>query len=438
MWRNSQWLLSIFQKGALPVKVVYQTCCGIDVHKSFLVATIIKTTSGVQPSYQKKRFSTFNNSILEFKQWLLDNSCRDVCMESTGKYWVPVFNLLEDEINVTIANPKWVKAVKGNKDDTKDSKWIGDLFRLGLVPGSYIPCKPIRILREFTRYRYKLTSCRSSEKNRFQNALTVCNVALDSVVSDIFGKSATSVIDYLLKQPDNSINHEEISSRLLRSLKKKSESVIESIEGYQMTDAQKYRMRLVHAHMDYITSTISDIDSMIDSLVEPYENAVQLLCTIPGVDRSSAITILSEIGTDMTQFSNSKRLCCWAGLTPGNNESPGKKKSVRITRAGVYLKPALVQVAHAAVKSNKSPYYKAKYERIMKRRGKKRAIIAVARMILTAVYHMLSTGEAWNPTDLYKIDMPEPLKNKQKEKAVKQAMKLLIAEGIIKEPLLAS
>ena len=438
MWWNSQWLLSIFQKGALPMKVVYQTCCGVDVHKSFLVATIIKTTSGVQPSYQKKRFSTFNNSILEFKKWLLDNSCRDVCMESTGKYWIPVFNLLEDELNVTIANPKWVKAVKGNKDDTKDSKWIGDLFRLGLVPGSYIPCKPIRILREFTRYRYKLTSCRSSEKNRFQNALTVCNVALDSVVSDIFGKSATSVIDYLLQQSDNSINHEEISSRLLRSLKKKSESVIESIEGYQMTESQKYRMRLVHAHMDYITSTISDIDSMIDSLVEPYENAVQLLCTIPGVDRNSAITIISEIGTDMTQFSNSKRLCCWAGLTPGNNESAGKKKSVRITRAGVYLKPALVQVAHAAVKSNKSPYYKAKYERIMKRRGKKRAIIAVARMILTAVYHMLSTGESWNPTDLYKIDMPEPLKNKQKEKAVKQAMKLLIAEGLIKESQLTS
>ena len=420
------------------MKVVYQTCCGVDVHKSFLVATIIKTSSGVLPSYQKKRFSTFNNSILEFKKWLLDNSCRDVCMESTGKYWIPVFNLLEDEINVTIANPKWVKAVKGNKDDTKDSKWIGDLFRLGLVPGSYIPCKPIRILREFTRYRYKLTSCRSSEKNRFQNALTVCNVALDSVVSDIFGKSATSVIDYLLKQSDNSINREEISSRLLRSLKKKSESVMESIEGYQMTDAQKYRMRLVHAHMNYITSTLADIDSMIDSLVEPYENAVQLLCTIPGVDRSSAITIISEIGTDMTQFSNSKRLCCWAGLTPGNNESAGKKKSVRITRAGVYLKPALVQVAHAAVKSNKSPYYKAPYERIMKRRGKKRAIIAVARMILTAVYHMLSTGEAWNPTDLYKIDMPEPLKNKQKEKAVRQAMKLLIAEGLINKSQPAS
>ena len=123
------------------MKVTYQTCCGVDVHKSFLVATIVKTTGGIEPSYQKKRFSTFNNSILEFKQWLINNNCHDVCMESTGKYWIPVFNLLEDQINVTIANPKWVKAVKGNKDDTKDSKWIGDLFRLGLVKGSYIPCK---------------------------------------------------------------------------------------------------------------------------------------------------------------------------------------------------------------------------------------------------------------------------------------------------------
>ncbi len=159
-------------------------------------------TSGVQPSYHKKRFSTFNNSILQFKNWLLQNQCHDDCMESTGKHWGSVFNLLEDDINVTIASPKWVKAVKGNKDDTKDSKWIGDLFRLGLVPGSYIPCKPIRILREFTRYRYKLTSCRSGEKDRCQHVLTVCNVALDSVVSDIFEKSATSVIDYLIEQSE--------------------------------------------------------------------------------------------------------------------------------------------------------------------------------------------------------------------------------------------
>ena len=217
------------------MKVTYQTCCGVDVHKSFPVATIVKTTGALSLLTKKKRFSTFNNSILEFNQWLPDNNCRDVCMESTGKYWVSVFNLLEDEINVVIANPKWVKAVKGNKDDTKDSKWIGDLFRLGLVRNSYIPCKKVRILQEYTRYRYKLVSCRSSEKNRYQNALTVCNVALDSVVSDIFGKSSTSIIDYLLEQPGTSINHEEIASKLLRRLKSKEDTVIESVEGYQIS-----------------------------------------------------------------------------------------------------------------------------------------------------------------------------------------------------------
>ena len=425
------------QERSSTMKVTYQTCCGVDVHKSFLVATIIKTSGGVEPDYQKKRFSTFNNSILEFKQWLLDNKCRYVCMESTGKYWVPVFNLLEDEINVTIANPKWVKAVKGNKDDTKDSKWIGDLFRLGLVKGSYIPCKKIRILREFTRYRYKLVSCRSSEKNRYQNALTVCNVALDSVVSDIFGKSSTSIIDYLLEQSDNSISHEVIASKLLRSLKSKEDAVIESIEGYQMTDSQKYRMHLVRAHMDYITAEINDIDLELESLLSSdpdFENAIQFLMTIPGVKRDSAITIISEIGIDMSQFSTSKRLCCWAGLVPGSNESGGKKKSVRITRAGVYLKPALVQCAHAAVKSEKSPYYKKKYESLTKRRGKKRAIVAIARMILTAIYQMLSTGEEWNPSDLYKIDMPEALIEKQKAKAIKQALKLLEREGLYPPP----
>lgn len=416
------------------MKVTFQTCCGVDVHKSFLVATIIKTSSGIEPSYQKRRFSTFNNSILEFKKWLLENECLYVCMESTGKYWIPVFNLLEDEINVTIANPKWVKAVKGNKDDTKDSKWIGDLFRLGLVRGSYIPCKKIRILREFTRYRYKLVSCRSSEKNRYQNALTVCNVALDSVVSDVFGKSSTSIIDYLLEQSGTSIDHEVIASKLLKRLKAKEDAVIESIEGYQMTDSQKYRMHLVRAHMDYITAAINDVDSEIESLISSdpdYENAVELLCIIPGVKYDSAITIISEIGIDMSQFCSSKRLCCWAGLTPGSNESAGKKKSVRITRAGVYLKPALVQCAHAAVKSDKSPYYKKKYESLVKRRGKKRAIIAIARMILTAIFQMLTTGETWNPCDLYKIDMPEALLEKQKQKAIKQAQKLLIREGLL-------
>ena len=412
------------------MKVVYPICCGVDVHKTFLVATLI-ISHGMTPHYFKKRFSTFNNSILQFKQWLIDNNCFDVCMESTGKYWVPIFNLLEDTIRITVANPKWVRAVKGNKDDTKDSKWIGDLFRLGLVPGSYIPDKPIRILREYTRYRSKLVSCKSSEKNRFQNAFTVCNVALDAVVSDMFGKSASSITDYLLTS--DSFNPQHCSSLLQKSLKKKAATVIESIEGYQMTSEQKERIVMVRSHLDFVQKSISTLDEKLDNMIVPYESAIALLRTIPGVDRASAITIISEIGTDMSQFSSSKRLCCWAGLTPGNNESAGKKKSVRITRAGVYLKPALVQVAHAAVKSNQSPYYRLKYERIAKRRGKKRAIIAIARMILTAIFHMFVTGEVFNPSDLYKIDMPQEMLERQKEKAIKQAFKLLISNGLIKD-----
>ena len=401
------------------MNVVYPVCCGVDVHKSFFIATIITTTSDIQPNYSRKRFSTFNNDIVRFADWLGLNNCNNVCMESTGKYWIPVFNILESgNINVT-----------RNKDDKKDSKWIGDLFRLGLVPGSFIPSKPIRVLREFTRYRYKLVSMKSSEKNRFQNAFTVCNIGLDSVVSDMFGKSATLITDYLLS--DDTFNLEFCVSLLQHSLKKKADSVLESIEGYQITKEQKLRMNTVRSHLTYIENSIKYLDDTIDSMVMPYESLIVLMCTIPGIERKSAITVISEIGNDVSLFDSSKRLCSWAGLTPGSNESAVKKKSVRISRAGVYLKPALVEIVHSAVKSTKSPYYKNKYEKLVKRRGKKRAIIAIARMILTAIYNMLLTGEVWNPCDLFKIDMPDELKAKQEEKAVKQAIKFLEKRGYL-------
>jgi hypothetical protein len=256
-------------------------------------------------------------------------------------------------------------------------------------------------------------------------------VALDAVVSDMFGKSASSITDYLIKTESFDPNH--CISLLHHSMKKNSDSIVESIEGYTMTTKQKERMIMIKEHLEFVEKSISKLDLKLDSMVTPYESAIYIIKTLPGIDRASAITILSEIGIDMSRFTSSKRLCCWAGLTPGNNESAGKKKSVRITRAGVYLKPALVQVAHAAVKSTKSPYYKIKYERISKRRGKKRAIIAIARMILTAIYHMLTTGEEFNPSDLYKIDMPTQMQEQQKAKAISRALKLLLSQGVIKD-----
>ena len=406
-------------------------CCGVDVHKKFLVATIL-TGDYLIPQCKQKHFGTSFRNLLAFKQWLLDNNCKDVCMESTGKYWVPVWNVLEGIGNVVIANPKWVSAVKGNKDDKKDSKWIGNLFRMGLVPSSYIPGKDIRILREFTRYRSKLVSMRSSEKNRYQNAFTVCNLTLDAVVSDIFGKSAMAIENYLL---DTDVVDPEFCTTLLqRSLKKKAAEIIEAVEGFNMTQEQKERVRIIQGHFADIDKRISQIDEIIGRLTAEHEGTISLLCTIPGIDRRLAITIISEIGTDMSEFGSSRRLCSWAGLVPGNNQSAGKKKSVKISRAGVYLKPALVEAAHAAVKATeKSPYFRIKYEKIMRRRGKKRAIIAIARMILTSIYAMVSTGEVFTPSDLLKYDMPEDIQKKRTLAEAKDAVKLLVSLGLVTE-----
>ena len=406
-------------------------CCGVDVHKKFLVATIL-TGDYLIPQCKQKHFGTSFRNLLAFKQWLLDNNCKDVCMEITGKYWVPVWNVLEGIVNVVIANPKWVSAVKGNKDDKKDSKWIGNLFRMGLVPSSYIPGKDIRILREFTRYRSKLVSMRSSEKNRYQNAFTVCNLTLDAIVSDMFGKSAMAIENYLLDT--DVVDPEFCVSLLQKKLKKKSAEIIEAVEGFNMTQGQKERVRIIQGHFADIDKRISQIDEIIGRLTAEHEGTISLLCTIPGIDRRLAITIISEIGTDMSEFGSSRRLCSWAGLVPGNNQSAGKKKSVRITRAGVYLKPALVEAAHAAVKATeKSPYFRIKYEKIMKRRGKKRAIIAIARMILTSIYAMVSTGEVFNPSDLLKYDMPEELLKKRTLAEAKDAVKLLVSLGLVAE-----
>ena len=256
------------------MKLTYPICCGVDVHKTFLVATII-TSEYVMPHYYQKRFSTFYNGLVAFKKWLLEYDCKDVCMESTGKYWVPVWNVLEDSCHVVIANPKWVSAVKGNKDDKKNSKWIGNLFRMGLVPSSYIPSKDIRILREFTRYRSKLVSMRSSEKNRFQNAFTVCNLTLDAVVSDMLGKSATDIENYLLDT--DTVDPEHCVSLLRCSLKKKASDVVEAVSGFNMTPEQKERGRIVQEHFADIDHRIAQLDEIIGDLVAEYEGQIPLL-----------------------------------------------------------------------------------------------------------------------------------------------------------------
>ena len=413
---------------------IYSKACGVDVHKSFIVAVICDST-GDKPKYTKKLFSTFNNQLIEFREWLIANDCQNVCMESTGKYYIPVYNALEGFIsNVVVANPKWVAVIKGEKDDNKDAKWIADLFKMGIVRSSFIPSKDFRILRELTRYIYKLTCIRSSEKNRYTNALTVGNCKLDMTFSDIFGKSSQSIIDIILN--NDSFSDEDIIRCLRKNCKSSHEDILESVSGLSFTTEQKLRIKIVEDHIDYLTNQINTLRDIVDELIKPYENYINLLMTIPGIDRNSAITIISEIGTDMSQFKNHYRLASWAGLAPGCNESAGKKKSVKISRAGVYLKPCLVEVAHCAVKDKANPYYANKFNKISKRRGKKRSTIAIARKILVAIYHMLSTGEVWNPTDLASNETNDKDRLKYTKNNFKQSLKQLFSLGLTSEELI--
>ena len=416
------------------MEVIYPKACGVDVHKTFIVAVICDSTNQI-PKYLKKRFSTFNNSLIDFRNWLLNNDCQNVCMESTGKYYIPVYNALEGFIsNVVVANPKWVKCIKGEKDDNKDAKWIADLFKLGIVRSSFIPSKDFRILREYTRYLYKLTCNRTSEKNRFTNALTVGNCKLDMVFSDIFGKSSQSIIQTILD--NNSFSDDDIINSLHKNCKSSHEDILSAVSGVSFTYEQKLRIKLIKDHIDYLTNEINDLRDIINNLVAPYEDYINLLMTIPGIDRNSAITILSEIGTDMSQFSSHYKLTSWTGLAPGCNESAGKKKSVKISRAGVYLKPCLVEVAHCAVKDKTNTYYSNKFNKISKRRGKKRAYIAIARKILVAIYHMLLTGEVWNPRDLASNETSDKDRLKYTKNNFKQSLKQLLSLGLTSNELL--
>ena len=416
------------------MEIIYPKACGVDVHKTFIVAVICDSTS-ITPKYTRKRFSTFNNDLIRFKDWLLQNDCSNVCMESTGKYYVPVYNALDSFIsNVVVANPKWVKAIKGEKDDNKDAKWIADLFKMGLVRSSYIPSKDFRILREMTRYRYKLTNTKSSEKNRFTNALTVSNCKLDMVFADIFGKSSQSIVDIILN--NDNFSDKDIISCIDKKCKSSQEDILSSIGGIQFTNEQKLRINIVKDHIDYLNNQITKLSDIIDTLIAPYESYIKLLCTIPGVDRNSAIGILSEISNDISQFKSHYQLASWAGLAPGCNESAGKKKSVKISRAGVYLKPYLVEVAHSAVKDKTNSYYAKKFEKISKRRGKKRAIIAIARKILVAIYHMFETGEVWNPVDLASVETPVEDRIKYTKNNLNQSLKQLLSLGLTSDELI--
>ena len=388
------------------MKLKYSICCGLDVHKNIIVATIVTTNKDGISEYNQKSFSTINSDIQKFHDWLIENNCYHVCMESTGKYWIPIFNYLENDINVCLTHPKYVKAIKGKKTDKKDSKWIADLYKFDLVRCSFIPPKDFRQLREIARYRFKLVCMKSSEKNRIQNCMTVSNVGIASVLSDPFGKTATEILSYLLAHTADSIDEKAVRKLIKKGAKAKSDEIIEAIKGYNIETDQAAKLELARGHLDYLNNMITETEVELYVRIKPYYEFVEFAATMPGMTELSSSIVLAETGINMDIFDDAKHLCSWCGLSPANNESAGKKKSVRIAKAGAYLKPMMVQCALAAVKSKKQPYFAIKYRRIKKRRGHKKAIIAIARMTMVCIYHMVSEKKAFNPTDYEELMEP--------------------------------
>ena len=409
---------------ARKVEIVYPVCCGMDVHKSFIVACVAVTDEHSHTEHHIKRFSTFTGDLRRLADWLASYDCRDVCMESAGKYWIPVFNSLEKTCNVCLTHPKYVKAIKGKKTDKKDAKWIAELFKCDLVRSSFIPPPDIRQLRDLCRYYVKLTSFVSSEKNRAQNCLTVCNFKLDDVFADVFGKSATRVLDALLEHGNGNF---ELDGLLSGKCKSSPEMVRAALDG-ELNPMQTEKLFLIRRHMNDLSSLKESLETLIYSLAAKFKPQIDLLLTVPGISTElTAIRILAEIGANMSVFETAKQLTSWAGLTPQNQESAGKKKTTRISRAGAYLKPLLVQIALSCGKSDKCPELKNKYLALKKRRGGKKAVIAIARKLLAAIWHILSKNQPYN-ADLYTSSDKAPV---AREFTTAQAVAFLRGKGFV-------
>ena len=375
-------------------KIFRKNCCGLDVHKTWIYACIGITDTNNRTEYKQARFSSFSKGLQELSDWLAKYSCTEVCMESSGKYWIPVFNILEKTCWVTLAHPKYTKPQKGNKTDRKDAKWICDLFMCDMIKPSFIPPPDIRHLRDLLRFRMKLTFQLTGMKNRALNCLTVSNLKLDDVFSDVFGKSSRSIIGQILEHPGETF---DVTPFVDKRCKHPIEEIQAAVDG-AICPEQAAKLKICLDFMDEQEKRISELDKEITRLAEPYSAVLELMHTVPGLSKEplTAIRLLSEIGPDMSVFPTSKNLVSWAGCCPRNDSSAKKVKSTRISRAGSYLKPLLVQVANALLKSKEHPEFKERYCRIKARRGHKKAIIALCRMLLTAIWNVLSKCEPYS------------------------------------------
>jgi transposase len=366
------------------MEIIHRCCCGIDVHAKSLVVCLIKNGKK-----QIRTYSTMTDDLLAMLDWLMSEGCQQVAIESTGVYWKPVFNILEGMLEVVLVNARHVKAVPGRKTDVRDCEWLADLLRHGLLRASFIPPLPIRELRELTRHRHTLVRDQTAVSNRIIKLVESGNIKLAQVASNALGVSGRAMLRALSGGEQDPT---KIAALARGRLQAKEGQLRRALRG-KLTRSQQFVLRELLDQLEQLEAAVARVSAEICEQIEesrdPFvKEAVQLLQTIPGVGEQVAEVIASEIGTDMTRFPNDQHLSSWAGMCPGNNESAGKRKSGKTTKGSNYLRAALTQSAWAA-SHTKDTYLAAQYQKLARRRGKKRALVAVGHSILVIAYYLL-------------------------------------------------
>ena len=366
------------------MQVVHERCCGLDVHKKSVVATVLLTQEDGTVQRAGRTFGTMTADLLALSDWLSSLDVRQVAMESTGVYWRPVFNILEDGREVILVNAQHLKNVPGKKTAVKDSEWLADLLRHGLLTPSFIPPAPIRELREMTRYRKTLVRERADEVNRLQKGLEGANIKLAAVASDVLGVSGRDMLTALLGgEQDAEVLAELARGRLRAKLPALRQALGGRVKPYHLTLITR-----ILAHVDFLEESLAQLQEAIDQQLAPFEEATALLQTIPGVQEVAAAVLVAEMGTDMSRFPSAQHLASWAGVCPGNQQSGGKRLSGKTTKGNRWLRALLGEVAWSAAHSE-GTYLHAQYHRIARRRGKNRAVLAVGHSVLVIAYHIL-------------------------------------------------
>ena len=379
------------------MQILVERGCGLDVHQATVVACLLVVGKDGRVQKQMRTFGTTTRELVSLREWLLGNGCTHLAMESTGVYWKPVYTILEGALEIVVANAQHVKKVPGRKTDVKDAEWLADLLCHGLLRSSFVPPKPIRELRDLTRYRRKLVQSQAAERNRLLKLLESANIKLASVASDVFGVSGRLMLRALI---EGKASPQEMAELAKKQLRKKIPELELALEG-RVEEHHRFLLKLQLDRLESVQKDLEVLEQRMQQRLEPYTAQLALLDEIPGVDWTLAAVIIAELGVDMSVFDNVSQLASWAGVCPGNNESAGKRKSSRIPKGNVYLKSALVEAAHSAAKA-KGTYLRDKFYRLKARRGYKRAAVAIAHKILTAIYHMLSQHVSYNDLgDLY-------------------------------------